>query len=407
MKTRQPLNRISLLRITFVALAIAVPAAAEPLPLANDQRTVNVMTRNLYAGANFQPAINAVLSGDPAAVVAAVSEIWTKVGFTNFPARASGIAREIEQAQPDLIGLQEADLWRSQTPADLVMGNAEHVEYDFVQILLDALEARGLHYSVVAEERGVDVELPGYLTPANAVLGLVSDIRLTDREVILARTDLRVSELKLSNAQTGHYKTNLVVPISPTFTFVETRGWASVDAKVRGKDLRFITTHLEEVLPGPVDPSEQIREAQALELLAGPANTSLPVILVADGNSNANGDATTGAYSLLRAGGFADAWLEANPPKQQVSTCCADELLTSPTIPAASDDEGRIDLVLYRGSSDFGTLGIDLLGNNAATDKVSNGMTQIWPSDHAAVAATLEIRGGRPVTVISARPILP
>jgi endonuclease/exonuclease/phosphatase family metal-dependent hydrolase len=405
-KTRQALNRFSLLGITLVVLAIAAPAAAAQLPLVNDQRTVNVMTRNLYAGANFQPAVNAVLSGDSAAVIAAVTEIWTKVGFTNFPARAAGIAREVEQAQPDLIGLQEAVLWRSQTPADGVMGNADKVEYDFVQILLAALAARGLHYSVVAEERGADIELPGFLSPANAALGLVSDIRLTDREVILARTDLRVSELTLSNAQTGHYKTNLVVPISPTFTFVETRGWASVDAKVRGKDFRFISTHLEELLPGPIDPSETIREAQALELLAGPANTSLPVILVADGNSNANGDATTGAYSLLRSGGFADAWLEANPPKPRVSTCCADELLTSPTIPTVSDDEGRIDLVLYRGSGDFGTLEIDLLGNNDMTDKVLTGMTLIWPSDHAAVAATLEIPG-RPVTVVSARPVPP
>src|SRR5262249_43594657 len=220
--------------------------------LATDQRTLNVMTRNLYAGANFQPAISAVLSGDSAAVVAAVSEIWTKVGFTNFPARAAGIAREIEQAQPDLIGLQEAALWRSQTPADSVMGNADKVEYDFVQILLDALAARGLHYAVVAEERGADAELPGFLSPTNALLGLVSDIRLTDREVILARTDLRLSELTLSNAKTGHYETNLVVPISPTFTFVETRGWASVDANVRGKDFRFITTHLEQTRRGTV-----------------------------------------------------------------------------------------------------------------------------------------------------------
>ena len=331
-----------------------------------------------------------MISGNRDTIVAAVTEIWRKVGSTNFPARAGGIAQEVEQAQPDLIGLQEAVLWRSQTPADLVGGNAGHVEYDFVQILLDALAARGLHYAVVAEERGVDVELPGYLSEANALLGLLSDIRLTDREVILARTDLMVSELKLSNAQTGHYATNFRFPVNGTL-FVETRGWASVDAEVRGKDFRFITTHLEEVLPGPIDVSGPIRQAQAVELLAGPANTNLPVVLVADGNSNANGDATTAAYSTLRAAGFADAWLEAKPAKPQVSTCCADEQLLSPTLPVAGDDEGRLELVLYRGSGDFGTLGIDLLGNNAATDKVSNGQTLIWPSDHAGVAARLGI----------------
>src|SRR5262245_45738988 len=111
MVSRQDVNRISRLGITLLALAIAVPAAAAgPLPLANNPRTVKVMTRNLYAGASFQPAINAALTGDSAALVAAVTEIWNKVGFTNFPARAAGIAGEVEQAQPDIIGLQEAEL---------------------------------------------------------------------------------------------------------------------------------------------------------------------------------------------------------------------------------------------------------------------------------------------------------
>ena len=233
MKTRRFGSRVSSLGFILLVFTIALPAPAGELPLANNHKTVTVMTRNLYLGANLQPVFDAMISGNRDTIVAAVTEIWRKVGSTNFPARAGGIAQEVEQAQPDLIGLQEAVLWRSQTPADSVGGNAGRVEYDFVQILLDALAARGLNYAVVAEERGVDVELPGYLSEANALLGLLSDIRLTDREVILARTDLSVSELKLSNAQTGHYATNFRFPVNGTL-FVETRGWASVDAEVRG-----------------------------------------------------------------------------------------------------------------------------------------------------------------------------
>jgi hypothetical protein len=36
------------------------------------------------------------------------------------------------QARPDLVGLQGVTIWRSQTPADFVPGNSEHVEYDFL-----------------------------------------------------------------------------------------------------------------------------------------------------------------------------------------------------------------------------------------------------------------------------------
>jgi endonuclease/exonuclease/phosphatase family metal-dependent hydrolase len=371
----------------FVLLALAgfcvAPLAALPRPNANDAKTVTVMTRNLYLGADVAPAVAAILSGDPTAVVGAVSEIWGRVQFTDFPARAAGIARAIAAAQPDLIGLQEAELWRSQTPADFVPGNANHVEYDFVQILLQALEARGLHYSVAAEEHGFDIELPGFLSPANADVGLLSDIRLTEREVILARSDLKTSELKLSHVQTGQFVTNVEFPISPDLTFVLQRGWASVDAKVRGKSFRFVTTHLEA-------DSEEVREAQALELIAGPVDTNLPIVLVADANSNANGDATTPAYSSLIGAGFADAWFAAHPGSR-VNTCCNAELLDNPTFPLPTDAEGRIDLVLYRGARDFAPITVGLLGTDPATDRVSNGAALIWPSDHAGVAASLEL----------------
>jgi endonuclease/exonuclease/phosphatase family metal-dependent hydrolase len=371
------------LAFAFLTVAIAIPLAAAPPEHANNRKTVTVMTDNLYVGADLTPAVAAVASGDPAAIVAAVSEVWAKVQFTDFHARAEGLAREVEAAQPDLIGLQEASLWRSQTPADFVPGNAEHVEIDFVAILLQALDAHGLHYAVVAQETGFDAEFPGFLSEAAAAVGELSDIRLTDHEVILARTELRTSELKLSNPATGHFVTNIEFPISPTENFVLQRGWASVDAKVRGKRFRFVTTHLE-------SDSELVREAQAAEILAGPTDTTLPVVLVQDSNSNANGDSTTPAYASFIGAGFVDTWLEANSGVT-VSTCCNAELLTNPVFPSPADDFGRIDLVLYRAAGDFQTLGADLFGTNPATDRVSNGLTLIWPSDHAGVAARLEI----------------
>jgi endonuclease/exonuclease/phosphatase family metal-dependent hydrolase len=375
MRTLHTRSTILFFGITVLAFAIALPAAAVQLPQAEKPKTVTVMTRNLYVGADLLPAVAAIATGDPLQIIAAVSETWAKVQFTDFPGRAESLAREIAETEPDLIGLQEAELWRSQTPADFVIGNAKHVEYDFVQILLDALKRRGLRYEVVAEEIGLDAEFPGFLSPTAKKL---SDIRLTDREVILARTDL-----ELFNPQTGHFATNIEIPISPDFTFVLLRGWASVDAHVKGKTFRFLTTHLEA-------DSELVRDAQAIEILLGPANTALPVILVADANSNANGDTTSAAYASWIGAGFTDAWFQAHPG-EFVTTCCADELLLSPAIPVEGDDEGRIDLVLYRGAGDFGTLGIDLRGNQAATDRVFNGVSLIWPSDHAGVAATLEI----------------
>src|SRR5262249_30306803 len=125
---------------------------------------------------------------------------------TDFQERAQALAVEIEAIQPDLIGLQEVALYRSQFPADFSPApNATTVELDFLQILLDALAARGLHYAPVAVSTTVALEAPR-LTP----LGL-QDIQFTDREVILARTHPRGPDLHLSNITEGPFTTNVVV----------------------------------------------------------------------------------------------------------------------------------------------------------------------------------------------------
>src|SRR4051812_26667826 len=83
----------------------------------NGEKDVTVMTQNLYFGADLAPAIAALASGDGAAIVGAVSAAFANVGATNFPQRAKAIAREVVATKPDLIGLQEAALWRT-GPAD-------------------------------------------------------------------------------------------------------------------------------------------------------------------------------------------------------------------------------------------------------------------------------------------------
>jgi len=365
------------------ALAIVAPLAADPSPRRNNDKTVTVMTRNLYYGASLDDAMAAIAGGDPEEIVAAVSQLWGVVRFTDFPSRARGLADEIERARPDLIGLQEAALWRSDPYDGNPIPNASHVEYDFAQILIDALEARGLHYAVVVSETGFDAEFPGFLSEEDAGAGDLSDIRLTDREVILARTDLKTSELKLSNPRWGNFETNFTFPVGEG-EFVLLRGWASVDAKVRGKSFRFVTTHLE-------DESIDVRNAQAVEILAGPADTSLPVLLVLDANSDANADPSTEVYAAFTGDGFVDTWFEAHPGSL-VTTCCNAPDLTNPDFPDVGDDEGRIDFVLYRGSGDFETLRAELLGTDPDADRVLNPSgVEIWPTDHAGVSAKLEV----------------
>lgn len=104
------------------------------------------MTRNVYLGADLSPALAATSLGQ---LIAAVTAIWAAAQASDVPGRAERPADEIAAARPDLVGLQEVAVRRSQVPADFVGPDATTVEYDFLALLLDALAARGQECSVV------------------------------------------------------------------------------------------------------------------------------------------------------------------------------------------------------------------------------------------------------------------
>jgi hypothetical protein len=86
-----------------------------------------------------------------------------------------------------------------------------------------------------------------------------------------------------------------------------------------------------------------------------------------------------GAYGVLQAGGFVDAWSDGIG-----LTCChaVDLHDPSPTLTK------RIDLVLTRGG--FETVVAEVVGQEPG-DRTPSGL---WPSDHAGVVATLRVPGG-------------
>jgi len=350
--------------VTLLVMLSTAPAVAQQgVPFAGN-RVVTVMARNVDHGVIAE--LNAVAAAtsfpDLLQKVAAVYEGYLA---RNFPERAEAIAAEVEATRPELFGLQEAVLVRTQSPPDGQATPATTVALDFVQILLDALAARGLHYEVVVQSIGFDAELP-------SALGF--DVRHTDREVILARADLTTTDLKLSNAQAGNFVTNCTIPSATVGPITIRRGWVSVDVKIRGESLRFLSTHLDgDCLPI----TSAIQEAQAVELLAGPGATDLPLVLVGDLNSPGDGNGVT--YNNVIAAGFADASVLAG--LANTLTCCQDNNLQNPV----SVLNRRIDFVLFRG--DFTVLETVVVGDDPA-DRTPSGL---WPSDHAGVVSRLRL----------------
>ena len=197
-------------------------------------------------------------------------------------------------------------------------------------------------------------------------------VQVVNEVAILARSDLKRSTFHWRNPQSAQFVSTLFFP-TPIGTLPLPRAWVSVDAELHRKAFRFINTHLESVDPN-------IRELQGGELRAGPADTSLPVIVAMDSNAQASPLPEDPTYVDFLAAGYKDAWAEIFPLKPGF-TCCQAQLDNNPV----SELYQRIDLILTLGPIEAKK--IALFGAEPA-NKTSDGL---WPSDHAGVAATLAI----------------
>ena len=241
-----PLTHVAALTALLWAVG-GTPAAAD-----DDSRSVTVMTRNLYVGASLTPAVQATTTQE---LLDAVATIYTNSQRTNVPARAKLLAAEIDKQRPALVGLQEVGLWRV-GPVGVLDGPAtpaQDVALDFLPVLMAELQARGADYVVVRKQQELDLEAP-------AAAPYFRDIRLTSRDVILARRDVDVRAASSANFAAA---SSVPTPVGP---FSVKASWVAADVSVKRQAFRFVTTHLE-----PFDPF--VRAAQASELLepGGPA----------------------------------------------------------------------------------------------------------------------------------------
>ncbi|MBI3858535.1 MAG: endonuclease/exonuclease/phosphatase family protein [Planctomycetes bacterium] len=327
-----------------------------------------VMTQNVYYGFDVNPLLGAT-SPDDVPILAA--QAFQQLVFTNFPERAAAIADEIGRRRPHLVALQEVALFRIQSPGDAVVGGtipADAVLFDHLDILLTALAARGLEYTVAGKVQNVDVELP-MLTSVSPLA--FDDLRLTDYDVVLAR-----KEVSISRASTANYTAKALVP---TLGLEIPRGYVAVDAKIDGEgSVRFVTTHLEDA------PFLDVQAAQVRELGALLAGETLPVLLAGDFNSAApDGDAPL----FLASQGYLDTWTrKANSTAGPGFTWGHDPDLTNP----ADKLTQRLDLVFVRPDQgrELDGVVVDVWGDELG-ERTASGM---WASDHAGVVAVLRLR---------------
>jgi endonuclease/exonuclease/phosphatase family metal-dependent hydrolase len=357
------------LALLLVASMAWLPSISQAgaVPGVGGKKSVNVYFSNTYIGALIDQMLLVDFS-DMQEVIQAATLRFVEMVQSDPSKRMDAIAAEIMARNAEVVGLVE--LYQLQVAE---LGSADFVSvYDYLDLLQQALAARGGHYQAAVVTKESDVALPVFLD------GRVKMARLVDHEAILVRTDLPPGQLSYSNPQTGHFEHHIVIPAAGMDLL---RGWCSIDMTVRGERFLMLCTHLEtEAVP-------QLQYAQALELLAGPANTTRPVLLIGDFNTDPFGRDGSFTYPLFGQAGFTDSWNVLNPQDPLGG-------LTWGHDPYLSDSsvlfDRRIDLILYRGTQ-FTATSLEVIDPLIGTSK------PLWYSDHAGLSAALQL--GNPKSV--------
>ena len=228
---------------------------------------------------------------------------------------------------------------------------------------------RGLRYRRVAAAVNGDVALP---SAAGILVGL------SDREAILARED---AGLTLANVQSARFANTLpIADAAGRRSRSRAGGCRSTRRCAAPRSASSAPTSRSRARR----PAAAVQLAQAGELLAGPADTDLPVVLLGDFNARPGRP----TYAALRAAGFDDAWTRANPDDADGFTCCH----ASRSTIRRTRLRARIDLILTRGAI-------------AATEAFLVGELRrragLWPSDHAGRRGRLHVEAGLISTLVA------
>jgi endonuclease/exonuclease/phosphatase family metal-dependent hydrolase len=370
---------------------------------------LTVMSRNLYLGADLTPALQA---NNIDQAINAGGEIVNQVHATKFPSvRAASIAAEIKKRKPDIVGLQEAALWRT-GPVNIsaALGSPVATQIDpqggdFLTDLLNALNTKSkkasaakkgkskkaVQYTLAVVKPEFDFELPvNDDGNGSGLSGADHNERLTMRDAILVR---KGAGIKFGSPSTGTFNTLLRETLAGGVRTVDvTRGWAALNIKARGRSFHVVDAHLEAFDSQGTNTTNQgttlgkgdIRAAQAAQLVTPQPNgavlPSKPNILIGDMNSDDDTVANNGdrnAYMALLAGGFSER-STANP-----LGCCLNDpfLVGGPN--SINDFDHQVDHVLTNSGK------IRFVKGFVDGRAPVNGL---YPSDHAALTSVLKIK---------------
>jgi len=341
-----------------------------PAIAADHTSDITVMTQNMDDGTDLTYIVAASL-GYPLSLADAVDLTYAELQASSFGQRAGLMAQQIASRKPDILALQEATLWRTgASPAEATVPL-----FDQIALLMAALDKAGTPYDLIAVNVVNDLALAGNQVPA---------LRLTDRNALLVRSDLRPPAFNLSDVHTNLY--------SATFPFGQfqiSAGWIAATVHTGNTHFRLMTTHLQSPIEG-VPAATTVQVAQAQELIHELRNVTDAVVVCGDFNSDANHGGLiddTPSVNVIESAGYAEVWpmLHAGDAGLTWPLYTEDGFPPGPFFGPASPVE-RIDLFFERGMQ---ILSIDQVLAPVTPPPTPPFSAPPYGSDHTGVIAVL------------------
>ncbi len=266
---------------TVTIVVLLFPTFTLQPAIASESKTISVMTRNIYLGADVGVALD-LLPDFPAAA----QFMWDQMRATDFEERSKALVKELALYRPDIVGVQEATKWICKKG----IFSRKRTVFDFLQILIEESKRQGVPYSL-AKKDGKSAFNTGFSIPAIPRLTVVKDPELFPvifgrerascgfeiADAILIRDDFNGEITQVGNSEFSDYYT-IVPGVMEIY-----RGYSWVDLDVGGQIVRIVTTHLESLFDEDSEPQSSIQATQLIEDLA---STRSPLVVMGDFNAD-------------------------------------------------------------------------------------------------------------------------
>lgn len=334
-----------------------------------DEHTISVMANHFHSPMAWTDALEGETYEEQLALRAEVH--FRGVRSDHF-GRIGELANRVDKERPDILLMHAAQDPQFTGP----VVDAEALQN--IEMMMAALEARGLSYSIIAERDNDTYPTVPLVSPACELSEPVGACTTTPKfkDYVLVNNDSK--HLVLTNVESNQFVNYLQLPpLNWAYSENLYKGWITIEGLIEERPFRVVDVYYTRA--NLLD----FQVLQTQELIAGPLQYDGALIVSVNSKSSGTNDPTptSTGYPILLATGLTDTWQDPNDPGY---TCCQNYYLDNPV----SKRNRRDDYILVNDLAE--PVEVRLLGTRPFQE-----IPPYWAGTHAAYYIEVQIKASQ------------